>query len=227
MRNERGYTDGYIESATGIHIKKRRTYGMVLCIVLALTIIASSLTLFLRQVDYTELNAYPEQEIEHSMRPNLEFMAPDTRGLDGAVIRVVPAPIDGVPLSYGEVYEKAILSVTSIYSSSADRLINQGTGIVITDDGLILTCAHLLDGADRIDVVVYGGVAYRAAVAASDIVSDLILLRINANDLTPAEFGSGADIGDSLLLLGNPVNQSILLTDGILSGINEAAIVNG
>jgi len=132
-------------------------------------------------------------------------------------------------LRYSEVYERCSPSVVGIFTSFNGRSLEVGTGVIISSDGFALTCDHLLTDADNIDVLFSDGTGSVATVAARDGVSDLALIKFDSagRSIVPAEFSEAASVGDTLLLIGNPINRTLMLTDGLLSGKSDNANING
>ena len=98
-----------------------------------------------------------------------------------------------------------------------------GSGVIISDDGYILTCAHVVDGADDITVQV-DGTDYDATVIGSDSASDVAVLKIDAEGLTPAVVGdsNALTVGEEVMAVGNPLgNLSGTVTNGIVSALNR------
>ncbi len=83
---------------------------------------------------------------------------------------------------------------------------SEGSGVIATSDGYIITNAHVVEGADTLKVVLYDGTTYTAELVGSDSVTDLALLKIDATGLTAAEFGDSDSlkVGDSVAAVGNP-----------------------
>ena len=130
-----------------------------------------------------------------------------------------------------EVYKKVISSVvgveTSVYSSGQLAGTEEGTGIVATSDGYILTNAHVVNysRSSEVKVVMQDKTEYAAKVVGLDKTSDLAVLKINAAGLSPAAFGSADDleIGEQVLAIGNPGGLSFAgsLTGGMVSALNR------
>ena len=98
-----------------------------------------------------------------------------------------------------------------------------GSGVIISDDGYILTCAHVVDGASNVTVTV-GDTDYTATVVGSDTASDVAVLKIDAEGLTPAVVGDSdaLAVGESVMAVGNPLgNLSGTVTNGIISALNR------
>ena len=102
----------------------------------------------------------------------------------------------------------------------------EGSGIIISEDGYIVTNQHVISGADRLSVVTSDGTSYEAELIGEDSQTDLAVIKVNTDDkLTPAEFGSSDDlqVTDQVLAIGNPgglqFNSSV--TIGYVSALNR------
>lgn len=103
-----------------------------------------------------------------------------------------------------------------------------GSGVIITSDGYILTCAHVIEGADTITVTLEDGTEYTAEVVGSDTADDIAVIKIDATDLTAAEIGDSdsAEVGETVYADGNPNGTlSGTITSGILSALNREITV--
>ncbi len=101
-----------------------------------------------------------------------------------------------------------------------------GTGIIYTDNGYILTNAHVVEGATRIAVTDSSGNSYTATLVGADSQSDTAVIKINATGLIAAEFGQSAKVvpGDMVIAIGTPYaeNLSYTATQGMVSAIRES-----
>lgn len=135
-------------------------------------------------------------------------------------------------LSLQELYEKCAPSIISI-SGYVDKKTGYswGSGVIISEDGLILTNAHILEDCDRAVVELDDGTEYEALLVGSDSISDIALLKIEAEGLPAAELGESASlrVGDSVAAIGNPLGESFrnTLTDGIISAIERDMTYQG
>ncbi|HQM00407.1 MAG: Serine protease Do-like HtrA [Firmicutes bacterium ADurb.BinA205] len=112
-----------------------------------------------------------------------------------------------------------------------------GTGVAITEDGYIVTNAHVIYDteygaglADSISVLLNDEKSYDAEVIGYDTDCDLAVLKIKATGLTAAEFGDSDDLklGESVIAIGNPLGFELMdtVTSGIVSGINREITIN-
>ncbi|MDY7101880.1 MAG: trypsin-like peptidase domain-containing protein [Actinomycetota bacterium] len=99
-----------------------------------------------------------------------------------------------------------------------------GTGVVITEDGQILTANHVVDGATSITVTFPDGVDAAAEVISSDPTSDIAVLRTaSAGQLiVPAVLGGGLAVGDDVFTVGHPLGLSGSFTAGVVSGLGRS-----
>ena len=134
----------------------------------------------------------------------------------------------GLPLQ--EIYEKTIGSVVSISCKSPSGS-STGTGVVITESGYVVTNSHVIQGAQMITVLLSDGRSFEAALVGSDTISDLAVLHIEADHLSPAEFGDSTvlRVGDSVVAIGDPLGIELrgTMTNGIVSAINRDITTGG
>ncbi len=94
-----------------------------------------------------------------------------------------------------------------------------GSGVIVTDDGYIVTNNHVIDGATTIEVTLNDRRSFEARVVGTDPSTDLALLKIESNGLSAVEFGNSdaLRIGEWVLAVGNPMNLHSTVTAGIVS----------
>ena len=133
-------------------------------------------------------------------------------------------------LSYQKVYKKCLPSVVSVAVKN-DNSTGSGSGIVLTKDGYIITCAHLVYNQSQAEITTSDGKSYDARLVGSDAQTDLALLKVEAEGLKPAEFGRSKElkVGDEALAIGDPLGPAFraTLTNGIISAINRDVTLNG
>lgn len=102
---------------------------------------------------------------------------------------------------------------------------SEGSGIIATSDGYIITNAHVVEGASSLKVILSDGTSYEAQLVGSDSITDLAVIKIDTTGLQAAEFGSSGDleVGDSVMAIGNPggLELSSSVTQGIVSALNR------
>ncbi|PTN07601.1 Do family serine endopeptidase [Mangrovibacterium marinum] len=94
-----------------------------------------------------------------------------------------------------------------------------GSGVIMTEDGYIVTNNHVIDRADEIKVVLNDKREYEAKLVGTDRTTDVALLKIDANDLPHLSFGNSdaLKLGEWVLAVGNPFNLTSTVTAGIVS----------
>ena len=104
-----------------------------------------------------------------------------------------------------------------------------GSGVIISSDGYILTCAHVVDGASTITVTI-GDKDYTATLVGEDTTSDIAVIKIDADGLTPATVGNSDSlkVGQSVMAVGNPLGElGGTVTGGIISALNRSVTIQG
>jgi Do/DeqQ family serine protease len=94
-----------------------------------------------------------------------------------------------------------------------------GSGVIVREDGYILTNHHVIDGADKIEVDLNDNRSLQAEVVGSDAPSDLAVLKVNASGLPVLALGDSdrTRVGDIVLAIGNPLGVGQTVTMGIIS----------
>lgn len=110
-----------------------------------------------------------------------------------------------------------------------ERLQGQGSGFLISQDGLILTNAHVVDQADRVTVRFKDGRTLQGEVRGTDEVTDLAVVKVNGSDFPAASLGDSDQIqvGDWAIAVGNPLGLDNTVTLGIVSTLNRSSAAVG
>ena len=132
----------------------------------------------------------------------------------------------GGPAAVGSVEQVAAVLLPSVVSvlSSSSAAAAEGSGIILTSDGLILTNNHVISGARSLQVQFNDGSTAQAAVVGADGTDDLAVIRAaGVSGLTPATLGTSADlrIGQAVVAVGSPLGLSATVTSGIVSALNR------
>ncbi|MEG0074361.1 MAG: trypsin-like peptidase domain-containing protein [Eubacterium sp.] len=105
-----------------------------------------------------------------------------------------------------------------------------GSGVIVTNDGYIVTNNHVIDGASKITVKTKNGESYKATLVGTDPTSDVALLKIDAKDLQPAVMGDSGKltVGEQAVAIGNPLGElGGTVTDGIISALDREITLDG
>lgn len=104
-----------------------------------------------------------------------------------------------------------------------------GSGVIISENGTIVTNHHVIDGATSITVRTTDGTEYEAALIASDEKTDVAVLKVEATGLTYASFAdsSSLKVGDSVIAIGNPLGElGGTVTEGIISALDREVTID-
>ena len=166
----------------------------------------------------------------------------------GATQSTVPLPtgkveleLDKSPESVENVPQEGGLSLQAIYAGTIDSVVSisctveggtrSGTGVILSENGYIVTNTHVVEDAASIQVRLTDDRMLPANVVGADVVSDLAVLIVNASDLSPADFGdsSALRVGDTVVAIGDPLGTEFrgTMTDGIVSAINREVSISG
>ena len=151
-----------------------------------------------------------------------EAVTPSSTG--SATLQLREANVDAVAV--GEVVIPSIVSVQIGRSGPTGfSEIGSGSGVVFDTEGHIITNDHVATGGSEYQIVFADGRVYEATLVGTDAVTDLAVLKINADNLVPIEFGSSDDlsVGDPTVAVGNPLGLvgGPSLTVGVLSAFDR------
>lgn len=150
-----------------------------------------------------------------------------------AVARPSAAPsASDAPLTVAQVYQTVLPSVVFIRStgragtSANARSMAEsstGTGVIANADGTILTANHVIAGAAAIQVTYTDGTTSTATVDSADAKQDIATLKPAKlpETLVPAVLGGGAQVGDPVVAVGNPLGLTASTTSGVVSGLDR------
>lgn len=144
----------------------------------------------------------------------------------------------GSSMTVQEITEKTKSSVVEIKTESvaSDSWMQQyvtqgaGSGVIITDDGYIVTNNHVIDGANKIAVTTADGKEYEAKLIGTDTITDVAVLKIDAKGLSPVTYGNSEQlaVGDLAVAIGNPLGElGGTVTAGIISALDRQLVIDG
>lgn len=117
-------------------------------------------------------------------------------------------------------------SIVEIYTYSDiqhSSLVGTGSGIVISEDGYIVTNAHVLQSDDYHTITTYDDKTYEAKIIGRDSKTDIAIIKVSGVTLQPAVLGDSDEVvvGEQVMAIGNPAGLSGTVTDGIVSAVNR------
>ena len=133
---------------------------------------------------------------------------------------------DTEKLSLQQLYSQALDSVVGVIAEiDGVSGYSWGSGVIFSEDGYIVTNAHVISGTDKCSVLLSDGSEHEALLVGEDTQSDIAVLKIDASGLKALDFGNSEElsVGDEVAAIGNPLsdNFSGTLTNGIVSAIGR------
>jgi S1-C subfamily serine protease len=131
-----------------------------------------------------------------------------------------PTPTSTASLSVPGIYQRVAPSVVIVRTSR-----ELGTGVVVANDGTILTANHVIAGGGTISVTFADGTTTNAAVVAADPKLDIATLTPAhlPQVVVPATLGGGASVGAPVVAIGNPLGLTDSVSAGVISGLGRTA----
>ncbi|MEP1448159.1 MAG: trypsin-like peptidase domain-containing protein [Paraglaciecola sp.] len=166
------------------------------------------------------------------------LLVPDLREGSGMPLTLFTEQESSKKLSFNSAVNAAGPAVVNIYSQSIERSgyqrrqaierTNLGSGVIMTTNGYILTCYHVIANAKLILVGLQDGRLEEAQIVGFDSITDLAVLSVSAENLHPIPQLEDPKtlVGDVVLALGNPYNLGQTVTQGIVSRINNNGLNN-
>lgn len=169
---------------------------------------------------------FNEASSSHSSIP--EITSPSGGMILGETPSSTTTETTGDKLSTTEIAKRVSPSVVSIAQYSAFNTFTpsgEGSGIILNTDGYIVTNAHVVEGAVGINVELTNGETYSAQLIGVDSKTDLAVIKIEADGLVPAEFGSSdmLQVGEKVIAIGSPGGSVFAgsVSQGIISGLDR------
>lgn len=148
---------------------------------------------------------------------------------DGTTLELFPLP-EGEPLRFQEIYQANLSCIVSVRGTKGSSM-SLGTGVIMSENGYIITNSHVIEGCSAVDVVLWDERVYPALLVGRDEQTDLAVLKVECTGLSPADFGDSGllRVGDVALAIGNPLGEDLrgTMTDGIISALNRDVNVDG
>ncbi len=143
-----------------------------------------------------------------------KISVPETLNFSYAAQKVIPGVVH-----IGVVYGAGEFSINPLERFFKPSPRSSGSGVIISDDGYIVTNNHVIEDATRIEVVLSNNRRYFAKVIGTDPSTDLALIKINETNLSFVPYGDSDDLvqGEWVLAIGNPFELNSTVTAGIVS----------
>lgn len=230
--------------------KKKHTGLKITAFLMAMTMVSGGSVMAYRSIAGETEHSVSQTENGHEETPEKSKITAKTMSIINA------EDIGSEELSTEDIVEKSLPSVVGIKSEftvqnpsgsyyygfgsnmpSSSEATSTGTGVIITEDGYVVTNAHVIYDSqygaglsEKISVLVSDGESYDAEVVGYDTDCDIAVLKIDAKDLVPAEFGDSDSLrlGEPVTAIGNPLGFDLMntITSGIVSGLDRQIIIN-
>lgn len=214
---------------------KQKSKGPVVFFIIIASVLAVSLISF-AGIGIYSLIAYNDTQITAEQSPSIQTPVTD---LPGITLQDKPQEEGGTlldgKLTTEQIVEKvqpSIVAITTYVNYQNYQAEGMGSGIIIREDGYIVTNAHVVEGARGITVTLSDGQSqYEGRIIGSDIKTDLAVIKIDAAGLPAASFGNSdqTKVGEKVIAIGNPQSMDFAgsVTQGIVSGLNRTLTAGG
>ena len=217
--------------------RRRKGLKIFLFCMLGLIVLSGAITALWYGGVFDRYTSYDDGRFEHRGEPNYYDNSDDhgettiKRLPNTDKVKLRYSETHGKELSIQEIYQNVNPSTVTVLTGMSDGSAMVGTGVIFTEDGYILTNAHVIAGGSECYVVLDTGENHRARLLGLDEEKDLAVIKIDATGLPAAEFGDSdaLTVGDPVYAIGNPLGVELrgTLTDGIVSAINRDVYVDG
>ncbi len=199
--------------------KKIKYILAALILLLTLTLSASACSIY---PPLTPTSPQPDNSTQHT-NPDWTFPSenePPTIPLPD----FPPVIAQAMPSVVSVTTERTISSLFGQYTQPA-----AGSGVIIDDEGYIVTNNHVIEVAQSIYVELNDGRTFPAYLVGTDVLTDLAVIKIEATNLSYASWGDSAllSIGDWVIAIGNALGEGITATEGIVSRLNVSVDIEG
>ena len=213
--------------------RRRGGRTAVVCILIAIALLVG-VAVLLRQLPAAELElpAGQDGDIRQPFAPAASEQPTTVERAplgDGTTLELFPLP-EGEPLRFQEIYQANLSCIVSVRGTKGSSM-SLGTGVIMSENGYIITNSHVIEGCSAVDVVLWDERVYPALLVGRDEQTDLAVLKVECTGLSPADFGDSGllRVGDVALAIGNPLGEDLrgTMTDGIISALNRDVNVDG
>ena len=148
-----------------------------------------------------------------------DFTVAAEKSVEAVVHVMTKATVSGNGYSHGNPFYDFFFGPRGGISPDRSPVMGSGSGVIISEDGFIITNNHVIDNADAIEVILNDRRSYEATLVGTDPTTDIALLKIEDKGLRYLTFGDSDNIkiGEWVLAVGNPFNLTSTVTAGIVS----------
>lgn len=234
------YSDGVLRSETVITHKNRSAAGTIIVTAIVFLLIGALISAGILFVRFAGLDEFgraawggpqgPGRLEQPVNTPDSWITAPPPANESGD-----PAVSTVIPLT--EIYKDCVNGVVLIRNYDSERMSEMniqsiGAGFFISNDGYIMTNAHVIEDAAAISVVLYDGSELRASVVGTDVTTDIAVIKVSGeNNFTALKAGNSDDVevGEFVLTIGHPTGEELKFssTFGTVSAVNRLINIDG
>lgn len=177
-----------------------------------------------------------QQNVSQETAPVAEPQTTDNPSIGGQVPNIDASknPIVQIAKEVGPAVVGVSVSVDGkqvLGEDAVNKPSGYGTGIIISQDGYIVTNNHVIDNSDSVNITLMDGREFPAKVVGGDATTDIAVLKVDATGLTVAAFGDSDQmlVGETVVAIGNPLGSDLAgsVTAGIVSALNREISTNG
>ncbi len=216
--------------------KKTKTAKRGISIVLVLALLAAGCGL-----TALGISAYWNQKLQTFNKVvdnKLSALQEQMQNVDGTSAPNQSTPSQNAATSLGKIYAdnvRAVVAIsnqgltTNIYGQ-VSQTASSGSGFIISEDGYVVSNYHVVEGAQRLRVILSDSTEYEATLVGFDAVNDLAVLKVDATGLPYVKLGSSdaLAVGDQVLAIGNPLGElTSTLTVGYISAKDRMVNTDG
>ncbi len=222
-------------TAPDAQAKKRRSTGVWIFIIIMVVLLAgvAAATLLIHPEEKTEDGTTEDDHSASSIVDIFDSTVPTINRVKGdAELRFSCVPYGDKTLTAQEVYAAVNPAVVMVAAQTAEDKASVGTGVILTEDGYVVTNAHVIAGSYEAWLVLDTGYVLDAELVGYDTNEDIALLKaVDVTGLPTAELGDSGEcvVGDTVYAIGNPLGVELrgTLTSGLISAIDRRVTLEG
>jgi serine protease Do len=166
------------------------------------------------------------EELELAYEKAAASIDPSVVKVDVTVTLQAPSimPFGGMPFGGDEFFKRFFQEPQQ--PQQEYKSYGEGSGVIVSSDGYILTNNHVIENAEKIKVQLLDGREFDASVVGTDPMTDIAVLKIDGKDLPTAKLGNSDNVkvGQIVIAIGHPLRQSHTVTAGIISAVGRSNV---